>query len=66
MVGAKIKAYLVENGIKQTFLAQKAGLTDSRVSDICNGSAQRIDCIEYYKICKALNLDLEYFMPDEE
>lgn len=64
MVGARIKEYLVEKGIKQTFLAQKTGLTDSNISDICN-NGRKIDCISYYKICKALDLPFEYFLEDE-
>lgn len=63
MIGAKIKAYLVENGIKQTFLAEKTGLTDSVISDICT-KGRRIDCVEYYKICKALNVPLEKFLEE--
>ena len=65
MVGAKIKEYLIQNGIKQTFLAEKTGLTDSIVSDICSKN-RKIDCIEYYKICKALNVPLETFLVNEE
>lgn len=65
MVGKKIKEYLSENGIKQTFLAEKTGLSDSIISDICIHD-RKIDCIEYYRICKALNVPLEFFMPSEE
>lgn len=61
MVGKRISEYLAENGMKQNFLAEKTGMTASVISDICN-SKRKIDCIEYYKICKALNLPLEYFM----
>lgn len=65
MIGAKIKEYLMQNGIKQTFLAEKTGLSDSIISDICTKN-RRIDCIEYYKICKVLNVPLETFLEDEE
>ena len=60
MIGLIIKQYLVENGIKQSFIAEKCGFTNSVVSDICMGN-RKVDCIEYYLICKALNLPLEYF-----
>ena len=63
MVGAKIKEYLQQNGIKQSFLAEKTGLTNSQVSDICIHD-RKVDCIEYYKICQALNLPLETFVKD--
>lgn len=65
MVGAKIKEYLAEKGIKQSFLAQKTGLTDHAISDICNRD-RRIDCMEYYKICKALDVPLETFLEEGE
>ena len=65
MVGARIKTYLADNGIKQNFLAEKTGLSQNAISDICIHD-RKIDCIEYYKICKALNLSLEYFLTDIE
>lgn len=65
MVGKKIKEYLAEKGIKQTFLAKETGLSDSAISDICNND-RRIECTEYYKICKALNVSMDYFMEDRE
>lgn len=65
MIGAKIKVYLQEHGIKQSFLAERTGLTASIVSDICIND-RKIDCMEYYKICKALDLPLEYFLEDNE
>jgi transcriptional regulator with XRE-family HTH domain len=63
MVGGRIKQYLAENGIKQTFLAEKTGMSNATISDICNGN-RKIDCVEYYKICKALNVPLETFLED--
>lgn len=63
MVGARIKNYLADNGIKQNFLAEKTGLSPNAISDICIHD-RKIDCVEYYKICKALNLPLEYFLTD--
>ena len=64
-VGEKIKKFLDENGIKQTFLAEKTGLTNSIISDICI-RGRKIDCVEYYKICTALRVPLETFLTDEE
>lgn len=63
MVGARIKEYLNENGIKQAFLAEKTGLTSSVISDICIHD-RKIDVLEYHKICKALNLPLDYFLKE--
>lgn len=65
MVGKRIKEYLVSNGIKQTFVAEKTGLTTMVISDICN-NGRKIDIVEYYKICKALNVPLETFLKEGE
>ena len=64
MVGKRIENYLNENGIKKSFLAEKAGITKQRLTSICK--AKTIDCITYYKICKALNQPLEAFLEGEE
>ena len=64
MVGKKIKQYLVDNGIKQTFLAEKTGLSQMAISDICNRD-RKIDVVEYAKICKALNVPFETFLEGE-
>lgn len=65
MVGKRIKEYLMSNGIKQTFIAEKTGLTPMVISDICN-NGRKIDIVEYYKICKALNVPLETFLEEGE
>lgn len=64
MVGRKIGQYLKENGIKQSFVAEKVGIAPSKMSDICNKD-MNIDCILYYKICKVLNVSLETFLTEE-
>jgi transcriptional regulator with XRE-family HTH domain len=64
MVGEKIGQYLIENGIKQSFIAEKVGLTTTQMSDIIN-RGRRIDCVEYFKICKVLNVPYEFFMEGE-
>lgn len=66
MLGLKIQQYLKENGIKQSFLVEKTGLSASIVSDICTGTRQKVDAIEYFKICKALGVPLDTFLFDEE
>ena len=65
MLGQKIKDYLTEKGIKQSFLAEKTGMTADAISSICNGS-RNVGAIEYFKICKALGVPLETFVFDEE
>jgi transcriptional regulator with XRE-family HTH domain len=61
MIGAAIKNYLDANGIKQAFVAEKVGITPGQMSDICNNGRKTIDCVLYYKICRALNVPLDLF-----
>ena len=61
MVGKKLKEYLSEHGIMQGYVANKVGISPSQMSDICNKD-RTIDCILYYKICKALDVPLETFL----
>ena len=61
MIGSNLKAYLKENGIKQGFVAEKVGISDSTMSDICNKD-RPIDCVIYYNICKVLNVPYEFFI----
>ena len=65
MIGKLIKEYLQDKGIKQNFVAEKIGITENAMSDICNGKRD-ISCIEYYKLCKALGIELEYFLEGVE
>lgn len=64
MVGARIKEYLRSHGIKQTFLGEKIGVNGVRMAQIINGKT--INCVTYYKICKALDVPYEYFLSGED
>ena len=65
-VGLKIGKYLKDRGITQAFLLRETGLTASAISDICSGSRKGIDCLEYYRICQALKVDMLTFLTDGE
>lgn len=64
-VGERIKEYIQERGIMQRFLAEKAGIDDSKMSKILNG-ARDIGLIEYYKVCQALGVPMETFVKEQE
>lgn len=59
-VGERVGVYAKEHGIMNKFLAEKAGVTDSKMSFILNGR-QEIGCIELYNICQALGVPMEQF-----
>lgn len=65
MVGQRIKAYLAEHGIKQAFLVEKADIPSSALTQMLSGN-RKIEVMEYYRICKALNVDLMTFLTDDE
>lgn len=64
-LGQKIKKFIDEHGIKQTFLAEQAEVSDSVMSKMLNNQLN-IDAVQYYKICKALRVSLNYFFEDED
>ena len=65
MVGQRIKAYLKENGIMQSFLSEKIGLPDDIVSKMLAGT-RKIEVTEYYQICQALKVPFETFLSDNK
>jgi transcriptional regulator with XRE-family HTH domain len=62
-LNAEIKRYLEENGIKQVFLQSRIGLGVSSLNALLNGN-RGITAEEYFAICRALNLPLDYFTTD--
>ena len=62
-IGERIKDYADSKGIKNKFLAENAGVSDSKMSKILQGK-MNVSVIEYYAICKALDVPMEYFMEE--
>lgn len=62
-VNIKIKRYLEDNGIKQTFLQKHLNMGLSTLNALLNDN-RRVTADEYFKICNALNLPLDYFATD--
>jgi len=60
MLGEKIKIFIKANGIKQTFLASKLGVSNSTLNTMLNGN-RNITAEEYFKICQTLNVSVETF-----
>ena len=65
MVGQRIKAYLTENGIKQTFLSDNTDIPNPILSAMLSGQ-RKIEVMEYYRICLALKVDFLTFLTDGE
>ena len=59
-IGLRIGEYIKERGYNQAEVARKNGMTPVSFNRIINGY-RKIDCVTYFKICKFLELPLEYF-----
>lgn len=64
MVGQRIKEYLTENGIKQSFLSEKTNMPRSIITAILAGD-RKIEVTEYYSICQALKVDMTTFLNED-
>ncbi len=60
-VGQKIKTYLENNGITQTFVANKTGIPVQKLNLSLNGN-RRLDFGEYELICGALSVNTDKFL----
>lgn len=60
-VGQKIKNYLEDNGISQTFVSKKTGIPISKLNLSLNGN-RRLDFGEYELICGALSVGADKFL----
>ena len=61
VVQSKVAQYLEGQGIKQSWLAQKTGLTDNMISGILNGK-RKMTADEFVRICKAIGKNPNDFM----
>lgn len=60
---AMIKEYISQNGIRQNFVAQKAGIPAELLSRSLDGK-RRLQADEFIAICNVLSLDFDYFKPN--
>lgn len=58
MIGLKISDYLRNNGIKQKWLAEQIGITESRLSSVLNNKTT-LNADMLFDICSALNVSSE-------
>ena len=60
-VGLKIKEYLNENGISQSFISRKTKISPTKINLSLNGN-RRFTFEEYALICGILDLNTDYFL----
>ena len=62
MRGSDIKEYLIENGIKQSYVSEKTGIPAPILNMMLNDN-RKIEANEYMRICDAIGVPLEQFKP---
>ena len=60
MTGQKISEYLKENGIKQKWLADRIGVTETQMSNFLNSKAT-LSAELLFQICSVLGVSSEEF-----
>lgn len=64
MVGLKVKEYLDQRGVKYSYLSRMIGIPMNLLSLTLNGK-RRMSVEEYFAICKALDVSVETFVPED-
>ena len=60
-VGEKIKIYLEERGIRQSYISKKTGISEQKMSMSLNGK-RKLELEEYEFICGALSVPVGTFL----
>lgn len=60
-VGQKVKQYIDENGLTQTYLSYKTGISLPKLNLALNGN-RKMTFDEYELICGALNVNTDRFL----
>lgn len=60
MLGGRIKQHMDENGLKYSYIAERAHIPCQTFSAMLNGK-RSIKAEEYFDICKALNVEPNEF-----
>ena len=61
MLGCIIKDYINDKCLIQSKIASLAGIKNQTFNDILN-KRRKIGAVEYFKICKALNVSTDFFV----
>lgn len=64
MITKRIAKYIKDNGLIQSAIARKAGMTKQAMSDSMRG-VRRLTADEYVAICDALGKSLDFFAQDQ-
>ncbi|NGM16983.1 helix-turn-helix domain-containing protein [Eggerthellaceae bacterium zg-893] len=65
MIAENIKAYMIENNIKQGQVGLKAGMTPQALSESLMGK-RKLSIDEYVSLCDALHVSVDFFTDQRE
>lgn len=65
MIGERIKEYLDGHGISATFVAKSSKVSYKKILRILAGQNKNVNVLDYWNICKALELNPGYFIENE-
>ena len=60
MLGTLIKEYMRNNGIKQSYVADKIGMSPQTLGQVLNGN-RKIEAKEFFDLCEAIGVDAAEF-----
>ncbi|KUP22366.1 helix-turn-helix transcriptional regulator [Paenibacillus sp. DMB5] len=60
-INRRIRKYIKDNGLTFTYVAKESGIGLKKLSRMMTGK-QRVDTVDYEKICSALKLNPSYFL----
>lgn len=63
-INERIRAYIKSKGWKQSYIAEKSGITANQLSCILNGK-RRISATEYFDLCEAMGVNPKIFRDKE-
>ena len=61
----ELKTYIEANGIKQKYIAEKANISEPKLSSILSGK-RKCEVSEYANICNVLGVDFKTFVKEKE
>ena len=64
IIGAKINNLIKEHNITQEILADKVGVSQTKIHEIVSGKTKKVDFLFMHKICEVFNVGFEYFLED--
>lgn len=65
MIADKIRKYIEDNGISQTVLSRKTGMTKQAMSTSLRG-LRKLTAEEYVSICDALGVGTDFFADESK